>query len=223
MYHREQKPEAEVWAATELLVALVKSDPEWRAITVDHGDDRLGAFALGGFPERLTCANYHPADEVGLPHPEIRAFHAGESGGGASLVDVRRIRARHALSHMIRRRDPDDAPEAEVFRAKEEVIEARRAGDDAIEPAVALLGLLMAELPGPWELTRTVRSPSGGLWGLAANVEGEMVLGSHDVEARLLGKEPALLWLPREGQRAVQGFLFDRLGLALRLPDDDQS
>ena len=198
------------WSELSVFLALARSEPDWHEVTVDHGDVRLGGFVLGGAPERLQCANLHPADEVELPAPELHVFFVAEDPPEPMrrLRWLRRHRASEALDRIERARARDEEPEREFVRWSEELAQARSVREDEVAPAAGLLEKLLQLLPGPWELTRVVRNEdSGGLWAFGLDRVGDLVVGSHDVEARRSGDPPSFLWIPRRGQTALREFL----------------
>lgn len=206
----------------DVFVALVKAEPEWREVTIDHSDVRLGGYVLGGEPSRLTCANYHTPEEVGLKGSEVHAFLMGEDEEiPASLIEIRLVREETAVWHMRRRREGGKPPHFAVFHASDEIALAKSSGDDAVEGAVALLCALLDSLPAPWVLTRVARSArTGSLWAFALNAAGELVLGSYDVESRQLRVPPSLIYLSRQGHEVMQELLDDAGDLRPGLPGD---
>lgn len=202
---------AETRHPIEVLIGLVKAVPDWLIVTIDHADLRPGGYVVGERPERLVCANAHSKEELGLLGGELRAFAVEEDPAFVTLRRARRIRALDAARHIQRRRSPGTAPPLVEFHPGEVVEVAKGAGDDAIEPGIALLHEVLMSLPRPWFATRVGRSStSGGLWAAALSQEGDLVLGSHDVEARRSGRAPTVAWLPPAGAALVRGILLDQ-------------
>jgi hypothetical protein len=195
-----------------MFLGLVKAEPAWRQVTLDHADVRLGGYVIGGEPscERLIAANRYEAEEVGLPAAEVGAFFLRE---GVIIPELRSIR-RHRASRAIERlaRPPGPCPGREAFDWRVELETAAESPDgEEVEPGAEILCQLLESQPGPWELTQVVRSrTSGGLWAFGVDVDGEVVIGAHDVEARRAGQPASLLWLPDRGRRSLEGFLLFR-------------
>jgi hypothetical protein len=196
----------------DVFMALVRAEPGWRHATLDHGDRRPGGYVAGDDVEegeRLTCANHHTAAEVGLPCPEVHAFvvASGPGCGDARLSWVRRIRAEAAAAWTRRQASREPTPERQAIDFGQELARSEAVRDD-VAPAVALLRRVLESLPGPWELTRVLREPQGGaLCAFGLTREGDLVVGSLDLEARQLGAEPALAWMPPAARGALAEFL----------------
>lgn len=219
MFHDDDdpgRPGDEPGGEVRVLLALTRADPEWRELTVDHADARLGGWVIGGDPERLHCVNHHRGEEVGLPAGELHAFFVCEAPPPSMkrLRWLRRLRASTALEHVERAQarsgleaePPEGEPEAVDWR--QEPARARAEGDEDVGAAARLHEALLGTLPGPWTLTRVVRcTATGGLWAFGIDEEGDLVAGAHDVEARRSGQEPSFLWVPRPGRAALELFL----------------
>jgi hypothetical protein len=195
-----------------VFLGLARQEPDWLHVTIDHGDVRLGAFLVGGEPARVrSCANHFAAEEVRLPGPVTHGFDVEPDDAPARparrLEWVRKVRAARALEYLSRLgEEPTAGPEAIDWRDELALEGPPKASDTTA--AAELLARLFAANPGPWALTRVARSASsGGLWAFGLATNGDLVLCSHDVEARRAGEPPSTLWLPRAGRAALDAFL----------------
>jgi len=150
-----------------LFLALVRSEPDWRELTVDLGDEhRLGGFLLGGEPERLVAGNFHGAAEVGLPQPEVSTFlvREGRVGSVERLPWIRRVRAQYAREHLLRARDEAAGPEPqrESVDWTDELATHQAAGDDEVSAAADLVQQLMDAHPGPLGADARRQEPGDG-------------------------------------------------------------
>lgn len=192
----------------KVFLAMTRVEPDWRAITVDQGDVRLGGFVVGGDPERMGCVNLHPAAEVHLP---LDALHGQLLEDPPPwlfprLCDLRRVRAEIATDYLSRLRSEPDTVEHEAVDWTDELGQAKSM-DDEKGPAATLFTELLRHLVDPW-LTRVVRSTStGSLWAFGIDAAGDLVVGSYDVETRRAGEAPTFLWIPRDGRTALASFL----------------
>lgn len=212
----------------KLFLALTRAEPEWREVTVDHCDVRLGGFVVGGETgetEDLVCMNLHPAAEVALPLDALHAERVCAPPPWLSLLlgEVRRVRAAMAADYVSRlRRAPETAGpvEQEAVDWTDELALARDT-DEEKSAGAALFSQLLRHLVDP-RLTRVVRSVStGGMWAFGVEGSGDVVVGSHDVEARRSGEAPTFLWIPDEGGLALQSFLTS--SMEATSPDDDDA
>lgn len=203
-----RRPDEPVSAAVQLFLALVRCEPEWREVTLDHGGEHPGGHVLGGRPERLSAGNDLSADEAGLPAGMFQGFllHAGPQGPWSRLHRIRRHRAAVAADRI---QAPDEPEEREVVRWADALVQAQTEAprDDEVAPAAALLEHVLEAIVGPWELAQVVRTEAGGLWVFVVDVAGDVVVGSHDVEARRADEAPTWMWLPGAGHAALRRFL----------------
>lgn len=203
-----RRPNEPVSIAVQHFLALVRAEPEWREVTIDRGGEHLGGHVLGGRPDRLSAANDLSPEEAGLPAGLFQGFllHTGPPGRWSRLHRVRRHRARAAADRIER---PDEPEERELVQWSDELAQAKEQAryDDEVAPAVSLLEHVLDSIVGPWELAQVVRTEAGGLWVFVVDVSGDVVVGSHDVEARRADEAPTWMWLPGAGHAALRRFL----------------
>ncbi len=208
MFRGRGRSDEPVGVAVQLFLALVRAEPEWREVTLDRGGAHLGGHVSGGSPERLSGGNDLTAEEAGLPSGMFQGFllHEGPAGPWSRLHRIRHLRSVAATERIARGDEPEER-EAVVWGDELERARTLAPSDDEVAPAVALLEDLLGAVVGPWELAQVVRGAGGGLWAYVVDLSGDVIVASHDVEARRAGDPPTRLWLPVEGQTALRRFL----------------
>lgn len=125
--------------------------------------------------------------------------------------EIRELRAVVAEEHVIEARATRS--DREVVNWGAEVAKAARvtpgsAADDDVAAGARLLELIFRHHPGPWRELQVSRCrSSGGMWAFGRQALGDLLVASHDVEARRLDHAPTLQWLSERGVVALADFL----------------